>query len=58
MASDEALALRHFVSLEISFLPDVLQARFQPALLAAAPLLIVLALWLVEREERWSRGVN
>ncbi len=50
-------AARHFVSLDPFFLPDVLQSSFQPALLIAAPLLVVLALWLAEREERWSRGI-
>ncbi len=50
-------AARHFVSLEPFFLPDVLQISFQPALLIAALPLVGLALWLAEREERFSGGV-
>ncbi len=49
-----AAALRHFV---IAFpLPDLLRTSSYPAMLIAAPALVALALWIAEREERWSRG--
>lgn len=49
---------RHFIDPNRFFLPDVLQSSFQPALLIAAPLLVVLALWLAEREERFPGGAH
>ncbi len=52
------IALRHFVRVEdfSRWLPDVLQSHYYPLMLIAAPALIVLALWIAEREERWSKG--
>ena len=51
-----ALALRHFLDQSALALPDLLRASAYPAMWIAAPALIVLALWLAEREERWTQG--
>jgi hypothetical protein len=48
-------ALRHFVQFEI-FLPDLLHTSFYPVLLLTAPVLVGVALWLAEHEERWTGG--
>jgi hypothetical protein len=52
------IALRHFVRIEEfpRFLPDLLQIHYYPLMLIAAPALLVLALWIAERAERWSKG--
>ncbi len=51
-------AARHFVSLEPFFLPDMLQISYQPIMLMAAAPLVLLALWLAEREERFPGGAD
>lgn len=53
-------ALRHFVDFgEISlYVPDLLRGDFRLALWIAAPALVVIALWMAEREERWSGGIR
>lgn len=48
-----AITVRHFLDLSVSLVPDVLHASAYPAMLVAAPVLVLLALWLAEREERW-----
>jgi hypothetical protein len=48
-------ALRHFVQFEF-VLPDLLHANFHPVMLLAAPVLVIVALWLAEHEERWTGG--
>lgn len=48
-------ALRHFVRIEL-LIPDLLHTSFYPAMLLAAPILVVVALWLAEHEERWTGG--
>lgn len=50
--------LRHFVTLEHFPLPDLLHVSFYPAMLVAAPALVLVALWLSEREERWTGGAH
>ena len=50
--------LRHFVTLEPFWLPDVLHSSFYAPMLAAAPALLLLALWLADHEERWTGGVR
>jgi hypothetical protein len=50
--------VRHFVdfgTVALS-LPDLLGIDFRTVLWVAAPVLIVIALWIAEREERWSGG--
>jgi hypothetical protein len=49
-------ALRHFLQEATLIIPDVLHANFYPLMLVTAPVLVVLALWLAEREERWTLG--
>jgi hypothetical protein len=39
-------------------MPDLLHPNFYPAMLVAAPALVLLALWLADREERWTGGVR
>ena len=51
-----ALALRHFLDRSALVLPDFLRANDYPAMWIAAPALVLLALWLAEREERWTQG--
>ncbi len=50
--------VRHFLSLGTPLLPDVLHANVYPAMLVAAPVLVLLALWIAEHEERWTGGVR
>lgn len=52
------IVLRRFVVVESFILPDVLNPAFYPLMLLAAPVLVLLALWLAEREERWSGGIH
>ena len=52
------IALRHFVLSETFIFPDVLNPAFYPLMLVAAPALVLPALWLAEREERWTGGVR
>jgi hypothetical protein len=52
------IALRHFVQIEAFVLPDILQPSFYPLMLVAAPVLVVAALWIAEREERWAGGAG
>jgi hypothetical protein len=49
---------RHFLALDsLSFsIPDLLHGDYQPMLLIAAPVLLLIALWIAEREERWTGG--
>ncbi|MCC6801728.1 MAG: hypothetical protein IT319_02500 [Anaerolineae bacterium] len=51
-------ALRHFVDFgAVSlYVPDLLRGDLRPVLWIAAPALVVIALWIVEREERWTGG--
>jgi hypothetical protein len=51
------MALRHFVEITPFFLPDLLRVSFYPAMLIVAPVLVLVALWLADREERWAGGV-
>lgn len=52
------IALRH-VTFSAGFVfPDVLNPAFYPFMLLAAPALVLLALWLAEREERWTGGIR
>src|SRR5664279_2799989 len=49
--------LRHFLDLgTLAAVPDLLLKTTYPAMLIATPVLVVLALWLAEREERWTGG--
>ena len=50
------VALRHFVEITPFFLPDLLHMTYYPVMLVIAPVLVLLALWLAEREERWTGG--
>lgn len=52
------IVLRRFVTIESFIFPDLLNPAFYPLMLLAAPALVVLALWLAEREERWAGGVH
>ncbi len=53
-----AASARHFLQLgSLSFsIPDLLRADYHPLLWIAAPVLIFIALWIAEREERWMGG--
>ncbi len=51
-----ALTIRHFVEVSALALPDLLRPTSYPVMWIAAPLLVALALWLAEREERWMQG--
>jgi hypothetical protein len=53
-----AIAARHFLEMGAIALsiPDLLRVDYRPALLIAAPALVVIALWIAEREERWTTG--
>lgn len=50
------IALRHFVQITPFFLPDLLRMTYYPAMLIIAPVLVGVALWLADREERWTGG--
>lgn len=52
------IVLRRFISIESFILPDVLNPVFYPFMLLAAPALVLLALWLAAREERWAGGIH
>jgi hypothetical protein len=52
------IVLRRFVAVEPFIVPDILNPAFYPLMLLAAPALVLLALWLAEREERWTGGVH
>jgi hypothetical protein len=49
------VSARHFLQLgSLSFsIPDLLHADYYPVLWIAAPVLLLIALWIAEREERW-----
>ncbi len=51
-------ALRHFIDFgNVAFyIPDLLRVDLRPALWLVAPALVIAALWIAEREERWSGG--
>jgi hypothetical protein len=51
-------ALRHFVDVGAIalYVPDLLSVDLRPALWIVAPALVVVALWIAEREERWTGG--
>lgn len=51
-------ALRHTFDLGVMalYVPDLLRVDLRPALWLVAPALVVMALWIAEREERWSGG--
>lgn len=50
------VALRHFVDLGALYTPDLLGGDLRPVLWITAPALVAIALWIVEREERWTGG--
>ena len=52
------VSVRHFLQLgTFSFrIPDFLHVDYQLMLLIAAPVLLLIALWIAEREERWTGG--
>lgn len=52
------VALRRFIDLPSFILPDVLQPNFYPAMLISAPALVLLALIIADREERWAGGAS
>lgn len=52
------VALRRFVDLPTFILPNLLQPSFYPVMLISAPLLVLLALILADREERWAGGAR
>lgn len=54
------VAARHFLPLgSFTFsIPDLLHTDYYPVLWIAAPVLIVIALWIAEREERWTEGTS
>jgi hypothetical protein len=54
------VSARHFLQLgSFSFnIPDLLHADYHPALWIAAPALLLIALWIAEREERWTGGTS
>jgi hypothetical protein len=51
-------ALRHFIVSSEFIFPDLLNPAFYPPMLILAPALVLLALWVAEREERWSGGIR
>lgn len=51
-------SVRHFMELGALAIPDLFHADFYPLMLIAAPVLVVLALWLAERDERWTTGAS
>lgn len=53
-----SITLRHFTELPPSFVPDLLLPNVYPAMLLSAPALVLLALIIAEREERWAGGVR
>ena len=53
-----AAAVRHFVETTPFYVPDLLRMTSYPALLIAAPLLVLVALWIAEHEERWAGGTR
>jgi hypothetical protein len=52
------VTLRHFIELPPIFVPDLLHANFYPVMLLSAPALVLLALVIAEREERWAGGAR
>lgn len=52
------VTLRRFVDLPTFILPNLLQPNFYPVMLISAPLLVLLALILADREERWAGGAR
>ncbi len=52
------VTLRRFVEIPNFFLPDLLQPNFYPLMLLSAPALVLLALVIAEREERWAGGAR
>jgi hypothetical protein len=55
-----SVSARHFLELgSLSFsIPDLLRADYHPVLWIAAPALLLIALWIAEREERWTEGTS
>ena len=51
-----SVSARHFSQFgSLSFsIPDLLHADYQLVLWIAAPVLVFIALWIAEREERWT----
>ena len=49
-----AVAVRHFIESAPLAMPDLLRMASYPAMLIVAPLLVLVALWIAEREERWA----
>ena len=52
------IALRHFIGSSEFIFPDLLNPAFYPPMLILAPALVLVALWVAEREERWSGGIR
>lgn len=52
------ITLRRFLEMPTFILPDVLQPNFYPAMLISAPALVLLALIIADREERWAGGAS
>lgn len=52
--------VRHFVDFgTVSlYVPDLLRGDLRPVLWIIAPVLVLIALWIVEREERWAGGAR
>jgi len=49
-----AVAVRHFIESAPLAMPDLLRMASYPAMLIVAPLLVLVAMWIAEREERWA----